>query len=100
MTQGQTKNYVIPLACIGFMFFAVGFALGLNGYLIPLLKGSLNVSGAASYLIVFVTFAAFLIFGYPAGSIIKKIGYKKTMALAFLIFTIAFLLFVWPAKIA
>jgi fucose permease len=82
------------------MFFAVGFALGLNGYLIPLLQGSLNVSGAASYLIVFVTFSAFLIFGYPAGSIIKKIGYKKTMALAFLIFTIAFLLFVWPAKIA
>ena len=100
MTQGQQKNFVVPLACIGFMFFAVGFALGLNGYLIPLLKGSLNVSGAASYLIVFVTFAAFLIFGYPAGSIIKKIGYKKTMALAFLIFTIAFLLFVWPAKIA
>ena len=100
MTQGQQKNFVVPLACIGFMFFAVGFALGLNGYLIPLLKGSLNVSGAASYLIVFVTFAAFLIFGYPAGSIVKKIGYKKTMALAFLIFTIAFLLFVWPAKIA
>ena len=100
MTQGQQKKFVVPLACIGFMFFAVGFALGLNGYLIPLLKGSLNVSGAASYLIVFVTFAAFLIFGYPAGSIIKKIGYKKTMALAFLIFTIAFLLFVWPAKIA
>ncbi len=100
MTQGQHKNFVVPLACIGFMFFAVGFALGLNGYLIPLLQGSLNVSGAASYLIVFVTFSAFLIFGYPAGSIIKKIGYKKTMALAFLIFTIAFLLFVWPAKIA
>ena len=100
MTQGQHKNFVVPLACIGFMFFAVGFALGLNGYLIPLLKGSLNVSGAASYLIVFVTFAAFLIFGYPAGSIIKKIGYKKTMALAFMIFTVAFLLFVWPAKIA
>ncbi|MBQ1882930.1 MAG: MFS transporter, partial [Bacteroidales bacterium] len=82
------------------MFFAVGFALGLNGYLIPLLKGSLNVSGAASYLILFVTFAAFLIFGYPAASIIKKIGYKKTMSLAFMIFTVAFLLFVWPAKIA
>lgn len=100
MTQEKQKSYVIPLACIGFMFFAVGFALGLNGYLIPLLKGSLNVSGAASYLILFVTFAAFLIFGYPAASIIKKIGYKKTMSLAFMIFTVAFLLFVWPAKIA
>ena len=100
MTNSKQKNYAIPLACIGFMFFAVGFALGLIGYLIPLLKGSLNVSGAASYLIVFVTFAAFLIFGYPAAGIIKKIGYKKTMALAFMIFTAAFLLFVWPAKIA
>ena len=100
MTQTRKPNYVIPLACIGFMFFAVGFALGLNGYLIPLLKSSLNVSGGASYLILFVTFSSFLIFGYPAGSIIKKIGYKKTMALSFLIFTAAFLLFVWPAKIA
>ena len=100
MTQTRKPNYAIPLACIGFMFFAVGFALGLNGYLIPLLKSSLNVSGGASYLILFVTFSSFLIFGYPAGSIIKKIGYKKTMALSFLIFTAAFLLFVWPAKIA
>lgn len=96
----ESKNFVIPLACIGLMFFMVGFALGLNGYLIPLLKSSLNVSGGASYLILFVTFSAFLIFGYPAGSIIKKIGYKKTMSLAFFIFTVAFLLFVIPAKIA
>ncbi len=100
MNNTQKNNFVVPLACIGFMFFAVGFALGLNGYLIPLLQDSLNVSGAASYLILFVTFSAFLIFGYPAASIIRKIGYKKTMSLAFLIFTIAFLLFVWPAKIA
>ncbi len=96
----NSKNYLIPLACIGIMFFMVGFALGLNGYLIPLLKSSLNVSGGASYLILFVTFSTFLIFGYPAGSIIKKIGYKKTMSLAFFIFTAAFLLFVIPAKLA
>lgn len=102
-TSNATKrknNYLLPLACIGFMFFAVGFALGLNSYLIPLLQSSLNVSAGASYLILFVTFSAFLLFGYPAAGIIKRIGYKKTMALAFLIFTIAFLLFVLPAKIA
>ncbi len=99
--MNKTKqNFAIPLACIGLMFFMVGFALGLNGYLIPLLKSSLNVSGWQSYLIVFVTFSAFLIFGYPAGSIIKKIGYKKTMSLAFIIFAVAFVLFIIPAKIA
>ena len=78
MNNTQKNNFVVPLACIGFMFFAVGFALGLNGYLIPLLQDSLNVSGAASYLILFVTFSAFLIFGYPAASIIRKIGYKNS----------------------
>lgn len=100
MKQLKKEDFIIPLVCIGVMFFMVGFALGLNGYLIPLLKDSLNVSGGASYLILFVTFSAFLIFGYPAGGIIKRIGYKKTMSLAFFIFTIAFLLFIIPAKIA
>ena len=96
--MSQKKNYIIPLARIGFLFFTVGFALGLNSYLIPLLQKSLSVSKAASYLIIFVTFSAFLIFGYPAGWVIRKIGYKKTMALAFLIFAISFVLFAAAAK--
>jgi FHS family L-fucose permease-like MFS transporter len=96
--MSQNKNYIIPLACIGFLFFTVGFALGLNTYLIPLLQGSLKVPAGSSYLIVFVTFSAFLIFGYPAGWVIKKIGYKKTMALAFFIFAISFVLFAAAAN--
>lgn len=96
----KSNKYLIPLTCVGIMFFMVGFALGINGYLIPLLKDSLNISGGASYLVLFVTFSSFLIFGYPAGGIIRRIGYKKTMSLAFFIFTIAFLLFVIAAKMA
>lgn len=98
MTQTQKKNFALPLAVICFLFFTVGFALGINGILLPILKNSFNIGSGAAYLIIFATFSAFLIFSFPAGSLIKKIGYKKTMAFAFLIFAIGFLLFVPSAK--
>ena len=40
----RKKNYLLPLAFIGLMFFTVGFALGINSYLVPLLQSTLEVS--------------------------------------------------------
>lgn len=98
--MGQKKNdYIIPLAIIGMMFFIVGFALGINSYIVPLLQGALNVSSGESYLLLASTFAAFLIFSYPATYLITKIGYKKTMILSFAIFALGFILFVPSAKL-
>mgnify|MGYP000884136045 FL=1 len=94
----QKNNYVVPLSFIGIMFFSLGFALGINSFLIPVLKNSLDVTSAKSYFIIGATFIPFLIFGYPASMTIKLIGYKKTMALSFLIFAGAFLLFIPSAK--
>lgn len=92
------NNTIIPLSFIGIMFFAIGFALGINSLLVPVLQGSLEISNAASYLIIAATFIPFLIFGYPAGLTIKAIGYKKTMSLSFFIFAIAFYLFILSAN--
>lgn len=88
----SNNKTMIPLAFIGIMFFAIGFALGINSLLVPVLQGSLNISNAASYLIIAATFIPFLLFGYPAGLTIKAIGYKKTMSLSFFIFAVAFYL--------
>lgn len=96
MSQNKT-NFAIPLAFVGMMFFAIGFALGINSLLVPVLQGSLGVSNAASYLIIAATFIPFLIFGYPAGLTIKAIGYKRTMSLSFFIFAVAFYLFILSA---
>ena len=93
----STKNFAIPLSFIGVMFFSLGFALGINSLLVPVLQTSLGISNAASYLIIAATFIPFLIFGYPAGLTIKAIGYKKTMALSFFIFAVAFYLFILSA---
>ena len=90
----QGRNLVIALIILGTMFFSIGFALGINSYLIPLLKSQLSISSAESYLVLAATFSAFLIFGYPASFVIAKIGYKRTMALSFLLFAIGFYLYI------
>lgn len=93
----NTKSFVLPLTFIGIMFFAIGFALGINSLLVPVLQKSLGISNTASYLIIAATFIPFLVFGYPAGLTIKAIGYKRTMSLSFFIFAIAFYLFILSA---
>lgn len=97
MSQNKT-NFAIPLAFVGMMFFAIGFALGINSFLIPVLKGALALPSGVAYLLLAATFVPFLIFGYPASLTISKIGYKRTMALSFLIFAVAFILFVFSAQ--
>ncbi|BAX78857.1 glucose/galactose MFS transporter [Labilibaculum antarcticum] len=94
----KVSRYVIPLVIVGVMFFAIGFALGINSYIIPLLKKTLDISSAESYLVIAATFSAFLIFGYPASLVIGKIGYKKTMALSFIMFAVGFYLFIPSAR--
>lgn len=90
---------MVPLMFVGIMFFAIGFALGINSYLVPLLNKALNISSGQSYLVVAATFSAFLIFGYPASLVIKAIGYKRTMALSFIMFAVGFYLFIPSARL-
>lgn len=93
--ENKKTNYLFPLAIIGLFFFAIGFAFGINGFLTPVLKGSLtNISTFQANLLIVVNFIPFLIFSYPAAQCIKAIGYKRTMAVSFILFAIAFGLFV------
>lgn len=94
----QQKSFVIPLAFIGLFFFAIGFAFGINGFLTPVLKGSMEITTVAANLLIAFNFVPFLIFGYPATMCINAIGYKKTMALSFALFAIAFALFIPAAS--
>lgn len=85
MKQESSKNFVVPLAFVGLMFFTLGFALGINSFLIPVLKGSLNLSSGVAYLLLAATFIPFILFGYPASRTIAAVGYKRTMAISFVI---------------
>lgn len=92
------RSYILPLAFIGAMFFTVGFATGINGYFVPFLETNLHLTSAQSYLVIAATFVAFLVFSFPASSIIGRIGYKRTMSLAFFMFAVAFTLFIPAAR--
>lgn len=98
-TANEHKNgsYALPLAFIGIFFFSIGFALGINSFLLPVLKGTMDMSGAESSLVLAATFVPFLLFGIPATWCIRQIGYKRTMATSFAIFALAFLLFILAA---
>lgn len=96
----KTNKIFFPMVFLGMMFFVIGFALGINSYLVPLLNNVLEISSGKSYLVIAATFSAFLVLGYPSSHVISKIGYKFTMALSFLLFALGFYLFILSAKSA
>lgn len=100
MIKSENPNkYLIPLLTVGLLFFSLGFALGINGLLIPFLQKAFSLNNMESYLVLTATFSAFVVFGYPSGILIQKIGYKKGMVLSFALFAIGLYLFVPSAKL-
>lgn len=95
--MNKVQNIAPALAFVGLMFFSIGFALGINSFLVPVLQSSMELPASVSYLLVAATFLPFLIFGIPASKCIGKIGYKKTMALSFWIFAVGFVGFIISA---
>ncbi|RNC65736.1 MFS transporter [Proteiniphilum sp. X52] len=98
MNKKYKSNYLFPLLIIGIAFFIIGFGVGINGIMVPILEGAFSLSKGMSYMVLTATFSAFLIFGRPAGMLIKKIGYKKSMVIALLIMALGMLLFIPSAN--
>lgn len=98
MNENNRKSYGLAIAIIGLLFFVLGFAIGINTYLIPFLREVFNLSTAASYLVMAATFSSFVVFGIPSGFIINKIGYKGGIVLSFVVMAIGMILFVPSAR--
>ena len=101
-TQLSTKNntFYIPLLIVGVLFFVIGFGVGISGFLTPFLKDALHLTVTQSYLVIAAIFSAFVVFGTPAGWVIHKIGYKKSIVISLLIMAVGMVLFVPSAKMA
>ncbi|MDP4277068.1 MAG: MFS transporter [Bacteroidota bacterium] len=103
MNKNDTEKgstLLIPLLIIGVLFFVIGFGVGISGFLTPFLKDALHLTEAQSYLVTAAIFSAFVIFGSPAGWVIKKIGYKKSIVIALIIMAAGMILFVPSANAA
>ena len=64
------------------------------GFLTPALRSAFDLTTGQSYLVTAAIFSAFVIFGRPTGWVIKKIGYRRSMMIAFFIMALGMLLFV------
>ena len=87
-----------PLMIVGIVFFMIGFGVGISGFLTPALRSAFDLTTGQSYLVTAAIFSAFLIFGRPTGWVIKKIGYRRAMMIAFFVMALGMLLFVPSSK--
>lgn len=95
----KNKNtLVIPLIIVGILFFVIGFGVGISGFLTPFLKDALHLTVTQSYLVTAAIFSAFVVFGSPAGWVVKKIGFKLSIVFSLLIMALGMVLFVPSAN--
>ncbi|WP_075186138.1 sugar MFS transporter [Teredinibacter haidensis] len=90
------QNHFVPLAILTTLFFMWGFITVLNDILIPHLKAVFDLSHFQASAVQFAFFGAYGVVSYPAGALIKQIGYKKGVVLGLLIAGVGCLMF-YPA---
>ena len=81
------------------LFFMWGFLTSLNDILIPHLKSIFDLNYFEVMLVQFFFFLAYALFSIPAGIIIERVGYKKSMVAGLLIMGLGSLLFVPAAMV-
>lgn len=87
------------LSIVTTLFFIWGFITSLNDILIPHLRAIFSLNYAQAMLVQFAFFSAYAIFGLPAGYLVERIGYKRSMVAGLLIMCLGAILFV-PAAAA
>ncbi len=88
---------MIPLVI--FLFFAWGFTTSLNDPLIAKLKGLFSLSYTEVMLTQFAFFLGYFVFSVPAGIVLNKLGYIRTIATGLAVMAGGCLLFAPAAKV-
>lgn len=96
--SGNSKNVLLPLAMIAGLFFIFGFVTWLNGSLMPYLELVLNLTPFQASFILFSFYIAVTVFALPSSWVIRKVGYKNSMAIGMAIMAGAALLYIPAAK--
>ena len=95
----SSPNYIVPFIIVTALFGIFGFLTNLNSNLSPKLEDIFNLNHAWSNLVTSSWFLAYLVFSVPAGKLIEKIGYKRTMVTSLFIMVAGALLFIPAAAL-
>ncbi len=93
MYNKGNKNYNQALALLSTLFFIWGLITVLNFMLVEKFMIIFSLNQDQAYLLNLAFFGAYLLFSYPSGKIIDKIGYKSGMVSGVLIGAFGSLLF-------
>ena len=96
-SDSNPSNYR-AMAMVTTLFFMWGFLTALNDILVPHLKSIFDLNYTRVMLINSAFFGSYFVFAIPAGLVIEKIGYKRTMVVGLLIMAVGALLFVPAAN--
>ncbi|MFC3033073.1 N-acetylglucosamine MFS transporter NagP [Pseudoalteromonas fenneropenaei] len=96
--ESNKKSSLMPMIVAASSFFLLGFIAWINGSLMPYLKQMLELTPLKTSLIIFTFYISVTFSAIPSAKIIKKIGYKNSMALGMVIMMIAALLYIPAAK--
>ena len=83
-TQKQ-NGYGFALVSLTSLFFMWGLITSLNDVLIPRLKAVFELSYTEAMMVQFCFFFAYFVVSLPAGSLVKKIGYKSGIIIGLII---------------
>ncbi len=97
LTSANAKRtYLFPFILVTSLFFLWGFAYGLLDVLNKHFQLALNITKARSTLLQAAYFGGYFIMAIPAGTIMKKYGYRYGVIIGLLLYAIGAFLF-YPA---
>ena len=94
VTGNSIKNYLFPFILVVSLFFLWGIAHNLNGVLIPHLKKACQLDNSQSALVDTSVFFAYFVMALPAGFLLRKLGYKASIIIGLLAFSLGAFLFI------
>ena len=95
-STNSNKSYLFPFILVTSLFFLWGFAYGLLDVLNKHFQEALNITKARSTLLQAAYFGGYFLMALPAGTIMKKYGYRYGVIIGLLLYSIGAFLF-YPA---
>lgn len=92
-------DYRLPLAILTSLFFMWGFITSMNDILIPHLKAVFTLTNFEAQTVNSAFFGAYALVSYPAGLLVKKVGYQKGLVVGLLIAAIGCVMFALAADV-
>lgn len=94
----QKKYYLFPLILITSLFFFWGFVHNMNPVLIPHLRNAFQLTNLESSLVDSSIYIAYFIMAIPAGTLMKRLGYKNGILIGLCFFATGAFLFIPAAN--